>query len=94
MVKKFIKNVITQQKINNEKGARINLIEELFNDFNRSRSQVYIFNFIRGIFFGLGSVIGGTLFVAVFLGLLSLLVDLPGGVGGFVRYIVELVRQS
>jgi hypothetical protein len=91
---KFLKKFIAQQKKENEKGARANVVEELFYDLNRSRVQIYKMNLVRGIFFGFGSVIGGTIFVAILAGLLSLLVDLPGGVGGFVKYVVDIVRQS
>lgn len=77
----------------NERGARQALIEELFEDFHTSRRQVYWFNFIRGIFFGVGTIIGGTLLVALVLWLLSLLIDVPGGVGDFIEYIVNTVRQ-
>jgi len=54
---------------------------------------VYWFNFVRGIFFGVGSVIGGTLVVALVGGLFSLLVDLPGGVGDFIQFIVDTVQN-
>lgn len=77
-----------------EREARFSLIEQLFEDFHRSRRQVYFMNFVRGIFFGVGSVIGGTIVVAIVLGLLGLLVDIPGGVGDFIRYIVESVKQT
>jgi Domain of unknown function (DUF5665) len=76
-----------------EHDARKNLMEELFNDFHRSRRQVYGINFVRGIFFGVGSVIGGTIVVALVLWLLSLLVDLPGGVGDFVQFVVDIVQN-
>jgi hypothetical protein len=78
----------------NEKGARRDLIEQLFYDFHSSRRQVYWLNFWRGIAFGVGSVIGGTLVVALVVWLLSLLVDLPGGVGESIEYIVNTVRQK
>lgn len=82
-------------KINrdNEKGARLALIEDLFNDFNKKRTQVYWMNFIRGIFFGVGSVLGGTIVLAAIAWLLSQLVDLPGGIGDFIQYIVNTVNQ-
>lgn len=60
-------------KKDNERGAREALIEELFYDFNRNRQQVYLMNFIRGIFFGLGSLIGGTIVIALIIWILSLL---------------------
>ncbi|HBO64393.1 TPA: hypothetical protein DD425_00330 [Candidatus Saccharibacteria bacterium] len=90
VVKKAIKKV---QK-NTEDGARRALIEDLFFDFNRSRSQVYWMNFVRGIFFGVGSVIGGTLVIALVVWLLSWLTDIPGGFGDFIQYIVDTVQNT
>lgn len=78
----------------NERGARTDLIEQLFYDFHRTRRKVYWLNFWRGLYFGVGSVIGGTLIVALVVWLLSWLVDIPGGLGDFVQYIVDTVRQK
>jgi len=76
-----------------EQGSRRALIEELFVDFNKSRSQVYKINFFRGMFFGVGSVLGATVVIGLLVWLLSRLVDLPGGVGDFVQYIVDIVQN-
>ena len=65
MIQKAAHKVTDKVKENNERGARTALIEDLFQDFNRNRHQVYWMNFIRGIFFGLGSVLGGTIVVAL-----------------------------
>jgi uncharacterized membrane protein YczE len=78
MIKTAIKKAITKVKHDNENGARKGILEDLFYDFNRSRVQVYKMNFFRGIFFGLGSVLGGTIVVALLAGILSLFVHLPG----------------
>jgi len=48
-----------------ERGARRAILEDLFYDFHKSRRQVYAMNFFRGIFFGFGTVIGGTVVVVV-----------------------------
>lgn len=93
MIKKAVKQTKETIQSNNEKDARHHLIEELFYDLHRSRKQVYWMNFFRGIFFGVGSVIGGTLVVAIVVTLLNTLVDLPGGIGDFVEYIVDIVRN-
>jgi len=86
--------VVKKLKQDNERGARQAIIEDLFYDFHSSRKQVYWMNFIRGIFFGVGTLVGGTLIVALVVWLLSWLVDLPGGVGDFIQYIVDVVRQK
>ena len=48
-----------------EGDARKALLEELFYDFHQNRRQVYWMNFVRGIFFGFGSLLGGTIVVAI-----------------------------
>lgn len=66
------------------RGAQRELLEELFNDHYRYKWRVYQVNFVRGIFFGLGSVIGASLIVGVVIWLLSLFTDLPV-IGDFVE---------
>lgn len=94
MVKKITNNIKTKVKKDGENGARRAILEDLFYDFHKSRKQVYTMNFVRGLFFGLGSILGGTLVVALVLGILSLLADIPGGIGDFIQYIVDIVRSS
>jgi len=90
MIKKAVKKV----KEDNERGARNAILEDLFYDFHKSRRQVYLMNLIRGIFFGVGSVIGGTLVVAIAVWVLSLLVDIPGGIGDAIENIRDTVQQK
>jgi hypothetical protein len=70
-----VKRVAKKVKEDNERGARTALIEELFYDFNRSRAQVYVMNFVRGILFGAGSVIGGTIVIAALIWVFSMLAN-------------------
>jgi hypothetical protein len=88
-----MKKIVTKIQQDNENGARRAIIEDLFYDFNKSRHQVYKMNFFRGVFFGVGSVIGGTVVIALLVWLLTRLVDLPGGVGSFIQYIVDVVQR-
>jgi len=90
MIKKAVKKI----KEDNERGARHAVLEDLFYDFHKSRKEIYTMNFYRGIFFGVGTFLGGTIVVALVVWLLSLLVDLPGGIGDFVQYIVDVVQQK
>lgn len=89
-----MKRVVHQVKKDNELGARRAVLEDLFYDFHSSRVEIYKMNFFRGIFFGVGTVIGGTLLVALIVWLLSWLTDLPGGFGDFIQYIVDTVESS
>ncbi|HEU5122012.1 MAG TPA: DUF5665 domain-containing protein [Candidatus Saccharimonadales bacterium] len=62
----------------NERGARESLLEDLFYDFNRNRVQIYKMNFVRGIFFGVGSALGGTVVIALAIWILGFFVQIPG----------------
>ena len=86
--KSVTKRAAEQIKKDNERGARQNLIEELFYDFNRSRAQIFWVNFQRGIFFGIGSVLGGALIIAITVMILSR-IDLPGVLGDFIQQILD-----
>ncbi len=90
----FWKKLKKRLRDDSERGARQSVLEELFNDFNRNRFSIYKFNFFRGIFFGLGSVLGGT----VVLGLLAWLLNLTGhlvpSVAGFIDHVVELMQTA
>lgn len=88
-----MKRLFKKLKRDNEKGSRKKVIEELFYDLNRSRIEIYKMNFVRGIFFGLGSVLGGTLVVALLIWLLSLFVDLPG-VGDGIQDLLQTIQSG
>lgn len=87
------KKAAEEIKKGNERGARMGLLEDLFYDFNRSRAEVYKMNFVRGIFFGLGSVIGGTVTIALALWLMSFFVDIPG-IGHSVEQLQHTLQES
>jgi len=89
----MLHKIKTKVRSDNEVGARRAILEDLFYDFHKTRHQVYWMNFTRGIFFGVGSVLGGTVVIALIIWLLSLLVDLPGGIGNFVQFVVNTVKQ-
>jgi len=90
----MIKKVAHKAKQANENIARKAILQDLFYDFNKNRRQVYLMNFFRGIFFGVGSVVGGTVVIAIIAWVLRLLVDIPGGAGDVIQFIVDAVKQS
>lgn len=94
MVKKLAKKVTDKVNVDNENGARKRLIEELFYDFNRSQAQVYWINLVRGIFFGFGTVLGGTLLVAIVVWVLSQFVDWFPFIGDFIQQIINSVQSA
>lgn len=93
-LKQRVKAVAKSFKEGNERGARTSLIEELFYDFNRSRSQVYVMNFVRGILFGAGSVLGGTVVIALLIWVLSLLGNVIPPLGDFFDGITQTIESG
>ena len=93
MVKKLVRKIAKRVKKDNENGARTAILEDLFYDFNRNRHQVYVMNFVRGIFFGVGSVLGATVVIGLVIALLNFFTDLPGGIGGFIQSIIDAMNR-
>ena len=72
------KSPVKQFLYDQRMGARRSIVEEMFNDYYNDRRNIYAMNFFRGIFFGFGSVIGGTVVVALVVWILSFFVQIPG----------------
>ncbi len=87
------KKIIEKIKEDNERGARQGIIEDLFVDFYRSRRQVYYMNFIRGIFFGFGTVLGGTVLVAIIIWVLGQFVDWFPLIGDFIKQVIDAIQR-
>jgi hypothetical protein len=94
MFKHHAKKAVDSAKQNNENSARKVVLEDLFYDFNRSRAQVYRMNFIRGIFFGLGSVLGGTIVVALLIWVLSFLVGFFPSLSDFFNGVTDTIQST
>jgi len=93
MINKISKKVVKTVKDKNELGARHQLLEELFYDFNRSRFQVYRVNFIRGICFGFGTVLGGTVVVASIIWILSQFAGWFPYIGDYINQIINAMQH-
>lgn len=91
--KKFTKKVTSHIKKNNERDARENFLEDLFYDFHRNRVQIYKMNFVRGVFFGFGSVLGGTIVVALLIWLLGAFASVFPPVDDFFNGISDEIQQ-
>lgn len=87
------KSIAKQVVRDNQIGARRELLEELFNDLYNDRRNIYKMNFIRGISFGAGSVIGGTIVIALSVTILSQFVDWFPVLGGFISGILEAMNR-
>lgn len=76
-IRRLLRKVKISFKDQQAKGAQKTMLEELFNDFYTNRKQIYKINFLRGIFFGLGSALGGTLVIALIIWIISLFTNFP-----------------
>lgn len=93
MINKIGKKVTETVKSKNENGARRQLLEELFYDFNRSRIQVYRINFVRGICFGFGTVLGGTVVVAFIVWILGQFAGWFPYIGNYIDQIINAMQH-
>lgn len=87
------KSIAKQVVRDNQIGARRELLEELFNDLYNDRRNIYLMNFFRGLSFGAGSVIGGTVVIALTVTILSQFVDWFPVLGGFVGGIIDAMNK-
>lgn len=75
------------------KGAQEALLQDVFQDLYRNRRKIYKINFIRGIFFGFGSVLGGTVVIAILIWVLSWFVDFPL-IGQYFQELLHAIQQK
>jgi len=64
-------------------------MEKIFEGGYLNHRRVYRINFMRGIFFGFGTFIGGTFVVAFLLWFLSLFGEIP-----FINDFVQTIRET
>ena len=74
--------------------ARRDVLEEIFNDIYDNRRRIYWVNFTRGLFFGMGSLIGGTIAITLGITLLSQFVDWFPILGDFINSIIEAMDRQ
>ncbi|MEI7917983.1 MAG: DUF5665 domain-containing protein [Candidatus Saccharibacteria bacterium] len=95
MIKQIPGKIVKKVKNDNERGARQAILEDLFYDFHRHRFQVYWMNFVRGIYFGLGSLIGATVVVAILVWILGQFTGyLPEAIGQYIQQIVDAMQKK
>lgn len=91
---KSVKKTIDSVEEKQEKKSQKLLLQELFQDFNRSRFQIYKLNFVRGIFFGFGSVLGGTVVIAILIWILALVANIIPPLNDFVQAFSAALTSS
>jgi len=88
MRKKSTKKQSSEQKeIDGKVAARA--LEQWFASHYVDKKQLYLQNFIRGIFFSIGSIIGATIVLGLLLWTLSLFSEIP-----FIGDIFENAKQT
>lgn len=86
--------IIQSVKDVNERSARHQLIEELFQDFYRSRNKVYLMNFFRGVFFGFGTLLGGTVLIAILIWVLGQFAGWFPLIGDYIHQIINAMQHT
>ena len=76
-----------------ERAGQKAFIEELFNDIYAHRLRIYVVNFIRGVSFSVGGIIGATVVIALLLWILSLFSNVPV-IGNFFHQTQETIQSS
>ncbi len=95
MIKQIPKKVVNKVKKDSERGARQAILEDLFYDFHRNRYQVYWMNFVRGIYFGFGSLVGATVVVAILVWILGQFTGyLPSAIGHYLQQVVDAMQKK
>lgn len=93
MKKKVKEKVAKVEKKQEEKAEKL-MLQELFNDFNRNRFQIYKLNLVRGVFFGFGSVLGGTVVIAILIWILSALSSFIPPLSDYVEALNAVLESS
>lgn len=85
--------IVEKVKRDSEFGARRAVLEDLFYDFHSSRKQVYVMNFVRGLFFGFGSVLGATLLIAITVYVLGMFGDIFPPLADFLNRLTDTMQK-
>lgn len=88
-IKQFFNKRKEQRVKKQDRESKKAVLDEIFNDLYNNRQRIYKINFIRGILFGAGSAIGGTVVLALIVWVLSLFVNAP-----FIGQLFENAQQS
>jgi hypothetical protein len=83
------KGIVQNIKDDQLKYAPQAFLDDLYENYYSRRREIYLMNLVRGVFFGFGSVIGGTIVVALLLWILSALEFVP-----FVDGLVDGAQKS
>ena len=87
---------LREKRLNNQEiSAEEAVLEDLFHDLYRNRGSIYKMNFFRGIFFGLGTFIGGTIVIALIILVLSWMMNVvPDNLHDFFQWIINTLSRK
>ncbi|MBQ6394306.1 hypothetical protein IJH97_00935 [Candidatus Saccharibacteria bacterium] len=87
---------LREKRLNNQEiSAEEAVLEDLFYDLYRNRGSIYKMNFFRGIFFGLGTFIGGTIVIALIILVLSWMMNVvPDNLHDFFQWIINTLSRK
>ena len=86
---------IREKKLkNDELTTEEQVLEDLFYDLYRNRGSVYKVNFFRGIFFGLGTFLGGTVVVAFVIFVLTWISSLLPSNLSIIDWLLEILKKT
>ncbi len=89
-----IKKIREKKLADKDLTAEEQVLEDLFYDLYRNRGRVYKTNFFRGIFFGLGAFLGGTVIVAIVVFVLTWISSmLPHNIS-IIDWLLEVLRSG
>lgn len=91
-VKTAVDNDRPTKEVKKLETAQDELMQNIFHDMYRDRKKIYHLNFMRGIMFGVGSAIGGTIVIALVVWSLSFFINVPV-IGDYVYEILQVVEQ-
>ena len=67
--------------------------EEKYNQIHRSRKEMLFNNFLGGIAWSLGTIIGATIIVGI-LGFILTKIDIIPIIGSFISQIIEVISEN
>lgn len=87
---------LREKRLNNQEiSAEEAVLEDLFYDLYRNRGSIYKMNFFRGIFFGLGTFIGGTIVIALIILILGWMMNVvPDNLHDFFQWIINTLSRK
>ncbi len=80
---------ISKKKTKDDNLLALKALETLYAAQNLNKRQLYFQNFIRGIFFSVGSLVGITLVATIVLWILSVFDSYP-----FIQHISDSIKSS